>query len=99
LCPDRSPRDTTCDSGCCACVEDLAWLAGRWVGRGMGAQSEENWGPVCVGRMLGAYRHREQGKAVFQELMVVMEVGAAACYAPQTRDSGPGGVARKGSVR
>ncbi len=55
-------------------VEDLAWLAGRWVGEGMGGQSEENWGPVYLGRMLGTFTHSEQGAPVFHELMAVMQV-------------------------
>jgi hypothetical protein len=55
-------------------VDDMSFLAGRWVGEGMGGQSEEQWGPVYLGRMLGTFTHSEQGAPIFHELMVVMEV-------------------------
>ena len=57
-----------------ASVNDMAWLAGRWLGEGMGGQSEEAWGPIYQGRMLGTFTHSEGGKPVFHEFMIVMEV-------------------------
>jgi hypothetical protein len=57
-----------------ATVNDLAWLAGRWMGEGMGGQSEEMWGPVYQGRMLGTFTHSEGGKPIFHEFMIAMEV-------------------------
>lgn len=55
-------------------VEDMAWLAGRWVGEGMGGQSEEVWAPVSLGRMLGTFTQSEKGRPLFHELMVIMEL-------------------------
>ncbi len=57
-----------------ATVNDMAWMAGRWVGEGMGGQSDEMWGPVYQGRMLGTFTHSEGGKPIFHEFMIVMEV-------------------------
>ncbi len=55
-------------------VQDMAWIAGHWVGEGMGGQSEEMWGPVSLGRMLGTFTQSENGNPIFHELMVVMVV-------------------------
>jgi hypothetical protein len=58
-----------------ASADDMSFMAGRWLGEGMGGQSEELWGPVYNGRMLGTYTHSEKSAPVFHELMLVAEIG------------------------
>jgi hypothetical protein len=57
-----------------ASVADMAWVTGHWVGEGMGGESVEHWGPVHQGRMLGTFTYSAEGKPVFHEFMIVMEV-------------------------
>lgn len=52
---------------------DVAWLAGRWVGPGLGGESEEVWLPPAGDRMAGVFTLRRDGAVVFHELMVLLE--------------------------
>ena len=54
-------------------LADVAWLAGRWVGPGLGGESEEVWLPPSGDRMAGVYTLRRDGAVVFHELMVLLE--------------------------
>ncbi|MGE0045397.1 MAG: DUF6265 family protein [Hyphomonadaceae bacterium] len=54
-------------------IEDAAWLAGRWVGEGLGGQLEETWAPPAGGQMVGHFRLTRNGAPVFYEIML-MEV-------------------------
>jgi hypothetical protein len=52
-------------------IEDAAWLAGRWVGEGLGGTVEETWAPAAGGQMVGHFQLVKGGKPVFYELMLL----------------------------
>jgi hypothetical protein len=54
-----------------ASIDDAAWLAGRWVGEGLGGIVEENWSPPLGGQMVGHFALVKDGKPVFYELMLL----------------------------
>ena len=54
-------------------LADVAWLAGRWIGTGLGGHSEEVWLPPTGDRMAGVFTLRRDGAVVFHELMVLLE--------------------------
>lgn len=54
-------------------IGDAAWLAGRWVGEGLGGTVEETWAPPGGGQMFGHFRLVRDGKPVFYELMLLDE--------------------------
>lgn len=54
-------------------VSDLAWLAGRWIGEGLGGQSEETWSEPAGGAMVGYFRLVRDGKPVFYEILALVE--------------------------
>src|SRR5687767_15714011 len=39
-----------------ATIADMAWLAGRWTGDGLGGRTEEIWSPPDAGTMMGTFR-------------------------------------------
>ena len=47
------------------------WLAGRWVGEGLGGRGEDTWAPAAGGQMLGHFQLVKAGKPVFFELMLI----------------------------
>ncbi|WP_310467530.1 DUF6265 family protein [Sphingomonas sp.] len=54
-------------------IADAAWLAGRWVGQGLGGEIEENWSPAADGQMVGHFQLTSGGKVKFYELEVIDE--------------------------
>lgn len=52
-------------------IDRAAWLAGRWVGEGLGGQMEEVWSPPVGGQMIGHFRFMQNGAPVFYEFMVL----------------------------
>jgi hypothetical protein len=54
-------------------IGDLAWLAGRWVGEGLGGTMDEVWSEPVGGAMVGYFRLVRDGKPVFYEIMTVLE--------------------------
>lgn len=54
-------------------VADLAWLAGRWTGEGLGGRVEEAWSEPDAGSMVGYFRLVKDGKPVFYEIMTLFE--------------------------
>jgi len=54
-----------------ATIEDAAWLAGRWVGEGLGGELEETWAPPAGGQMVGHFRLVRDGAPVFYEIMLM----------------------------
>ena len=52
-------------------IEDAAWLAGRWVGEGLGGTIEETWAPAAGGQMVGHFQLIRDGKPVFYEIMLL----------------------------
>ncbi|HRF00373.1 MAG TPA: DUF6265 family protein [Pirellulaceae bacterium] len=54
-------------------IEAMRWLAGRWVGEGLGGEVEEIWAEPQDGQMMGMFRFVSEGKVVFYELMTLVE--------------------------
>ncbi len=54
-----------------ATIEDASWLAGRWVGEGLGGQIEETWAPPSGGQMVGYFRLIRNGAPAFYEIMLM----------------------------
>lgn len=52
-------------------IGDAAWLAGRWVGEGLGGSVEETWAPAAGGQMIGHFQLVKAGKPVFYEIMLI----------------------------
>jgi hypothetical protein len=56
-----------------ASVAEMAWLAGRWTGDGLGGRTEEMWAPPDAGTMIGTFRLIQKDKPVFYEFMTLLE--------------------------
>lgn len=56
-----------------ATIADAAWMAGRWVGEGLGGQMEEAWSTPADGQMTGYFRLVRDGRVVFTEIMLIDE--------------------------
>lgn len=52
-------------------LEAMSWLAGHWVGDGLGGWNEELWSPPSGGSMMGVYRHIRDGRVVFYEFITL----------------------------
>lgn len=55
-------------------LDSMAWLAGRWVGTGLGGEVEEIWSPPRNGQMLGMFRFINDDKILLCELLTLTEV-------------------------
>ena len=61
-----------------ATIEDLAWLAGRWVGEGLGGTAEDVIAPASGGQMMGMFRHsKADGSVNFYEFYLFAEKGGS----------------------
>jgi hypothetical protein len=56
-----------------ATIADIEWLAGNWIGTGLGGVSEEIWSKPQGGIMMGNYRLIKEGKPVFYEMCWLLE--------------------------
>lgn len=56
-----------------ATLAEMDWLAGHWTGNAFGGVSEEIWAKPAGGAMMGMFRQINNGKAVFYELMTLIE--------------------------
>ena len=56
------------------------WLAGDWVGQGLGGVSEEAWLLPAAGSLAGVYRGSRGGQVTFYELMTVVEAGGSLSF-------------------
>lgn len=54
-------------------ITDVAWLGGRWEGRGLGATAEESWLPPAGGAMAGVFRVARGDSVMFYELVTLVE--------------------------
>ena len=54
-------------------IESMAWIAGYWVGEGMGGHLEDIWMPPRDGVILGAFRLTKPDGKGFYELFAVEE--------------------------
>ncbi len=54
-------------------LEELSWIAGQWVGAGLGGEVEEIWSVPAYGHMFGLFRmHSEEGLS-FSEFCSISE--------------------------
>jgi len=53
-------------------IEEMAWLAGRWTGDGLGGWTEEIWTAPKGGAMIGTFRLLRDDKPVFYEIMTLL---------------------------
>jgi len=53
-------------------LQDMAWLAGHWVGEALGGTVEEIWSPPRGGAMMGMFRLVKDGETAFYELMTIL---------------------------
>jgi hypothetical protein len=60
-------------SGEKATIADIEWLAGNWIGSGLGGVSEEIWSKPQGGIMMGNYRLIKDGKPIFYEMCWLLE--------------------------
>ena len=56
-----------------ATTNEIAWLAGRWTGTGLGGVCEEIWSAPAAGAMMGMFRLVREGKVVFYEILTFVE--------------------------
>jgi hypothetical protein len=57
-------------------VEDVAWLAGRWIGEGLGGCAEESLSPPVGGQMMGMFRQtKADGALWFYEFYTIAAKG------------------------
>jgi hypothetical protein len=61
-------------------ASSAAWLAGDWVGQGLGSVSEEAWLPPAAGSLAGVYRGSRGGQVTFYELMTVVETAGSLSF-------------------
>ena len=54
-----------------ATIDSASWLAGRWVGEGLGGQIEETWAPAAGGQMVGYFQLVKGGKPSFYEILLL----------------------------
>ena len=54
-------------------ISELAWLAGRWEGEGLGGTVDEVWSQPAGGAMVGHFRLVRDAKPVFYEIMTLIE--------------------------
>lgn len=57
--------------GCSAVIDQAAWIAGRWVGEGMGGLVEETWAPPLGCQMVGHFRLVVDGNPLVYETMMI----------------------------
>jgi hypothetical protein len=64
-----------------ASVEQLSWLAGSWVGTGMGAEVTETYSAPLGGRITGHFAMADgKGGVVFTELVDYAPLGPSLAY-------------------
>lgn len=60
-----------------ATIKDVDWLAGFWVGTGLGGDCEELWLPPSGGSMQGVFRYAIAGQPIFTEYMNIVETNGS----------------------
>ena len=74
---DEAPAVRSLEDGATsppARIDDLSWLAGRWVGEGLGGAAEDVIAPASGGQMMGMFRHsKADGSLNFYEFYLFAE--------------------------
>ena len=63
-----------------ASIEEVAWIAGDWVGQAFGGTVEEIWRSPAAGAMMGMFRLAQEDKIGFYELMIIREEEGSLTY-------------------
>jgi len=63
-----------------ATIDAVAWIAGRWVGDGLGGTVEEVYSPAVGGVILGHVVVARRGEPAFLELVQIREEHASLVY-------------------
>lgn len=74
--PGQTPNTLTLAAGAAgpkATIADVAWLTGHWRGEGLGGTVDEIYSEPGGGAMVGHFRLVKDGKAVFYEIMTILE--------------------------
>ena len=86
----RHAEDIALPAPAKAAIDDLAWLAGAWVGtRSSGASIEERWSPPLGGAMLAVSRTVSRGKMFAFEYLRIVERDGGLVYIAQPGGSPP----------
>lgn len=64
-------QDPVAETEAASPLDQAAWLAGRWVGTGMGGEVEEVWSPAAGGQMVGHFRYSRDGEPGFYEILMI----------------------------
>lgn len=56
-----------------ATLADIAWLAGRWTGTGLGGVTDETWSAPAGGAMMGMFRMLKGEQVIFYEFLTLIE--------------------------
>jgi hypothetical protein len=56
-----------------ASISNIQWMAGHWVGTGLGGITEEIWSPPNGGAMMGVFRAVKDGKVTLYEMCLFVE--------------------------
>ena len=56
-----------------ATLDDVAWLAGSWIGEAFGGTFEEVWNPPSAGSMVGLFKTISDGDVGFYEILLLVE--------------------------
>lgn len=57
-------------------LEDVAWIAGYWIGGTDDNPMEEIWTAPLGDNMMGMFREVDEGKSVFYEFMLIQQTDA-----------------------
>jgi uncharacterized protein YciI len=63
-----------------ASIVDVAWYAGRWLGKGFDATVEESFVPPMGGTMIGTFRMIKDEKPAFYEMLLLEPDGDSLVY-------------------
>jgi hypothetical protein len=56
-----------------ASLAQMAWLAARWTGTGLGGVTEETWSAPAAGAMMGMFRFLKGDQVAFYEFLTLVE--------------------------
>lgn len=84
----QHPEDIELPKPATAKIDEIAWLAGTWIGSG-NVSTEERWGPAAGGSMLGTSRTIKKGKMVGFEYLRIVERESGLVYVAQPGGKSP----------
>lgn len=61
-------------------IEDVAWIAGHWIGKAFGGTVEEVWSAPAGGAMMGMFRLIQGEKTGFYEILTISEVESSLIF-------------------